>query len=101
MSKPVTIECPRCGGEGVRPHAWKPDAGVCYRCKGQGTVKINVEKHKAALRHLRAKYVRLRAEVRKLAEPHEDNVVVVALSYCVQDGHRVRADLEAAGVENP
>jgi len=96
VSQTVTIDCPRCDGQGSQNH-WHPDRGVCYRCRGRGTVEINVEKHKAVLRCLRAKYRSLRAEVRKLAHPHEDNVVVVALRYCEQDGRRVRDDLEAAG----
>lgn len=94
----VTIECPRCDGQGHRNH-WNPDAGICYRCKGVCTVEINVEKHQAALRYLRARYRRLREQVRKLTHPHEYNTVVVALQHCEQDGLRVREDLEAAGVK--
>lgn len=88
----VTIECPRCDGAGRRQH-WNPDAGICYRCKGRCSVTINVPRHKAALRHLRAKFCRLRAEAQAGCEQAQE-----ALSLCVQDGRSVRNDLEAAGV---
>lgn len=77
-----------------------PDAGICYRCKGDKVVTVRVEKSLAALRHLRAKYVTLRNSLRS----HDPDVRELArelIAYCVQDGLRVRADLEAAGVNIP
>jgi hypothetical protein len=63
-------------------------------------VTINVARHQAALWFLRAKYVRLLHEVRAAeAADRDPSLAAEALQYCVQDGLRVRADLEAAGVE--
>lgn len=94
----VTIECPRCGGSGRRPMAWKPDAGVCYRCKGRCTVEINVPRHQAALRHLRAKFVELRDALRSPEAGDDAEWLNECLNRTVASGQRVRADLEAAGV---
>lgn len=93
-SKTVWIDCPRCGGRGVG--TWHPDNGVCYRCRGNGEVRVDVDRTMAALRFLRAEYVRLRHEARK-----GDEMAAESLRYCVEDGLRVRATLEAAGVAIP
>jgi len=97
-STQVEIPCPRCSGRGVGN--WKPDAGLCYRCKGNKVVVVRVEKHLAALRYLRAKYIALREESRS-ADPEIREMALERLAYCVEDGLRVRADLEAAGVNVP
>lgn len=94
----VTIECPRCGGSGRRPMAWKPDAGICYRCKGRCTVEIDIHRHQAALRHLRAKYAELRAALRNPKEGDDTEWIAENLNKVTASGQRVRADLEAAGV---
>lgn len=88
----VWIACPRCGGHGGSP-CWKPDFGICYRCGGNRKVRVDVARTMGALRHLRAKFVALRAAARAGEDVSE------ALSYCVSDGRRVRETLEAAGVE--
>lgn len=102
MAKPLTtveIPCPRCDGKGSR-QTWKPDAGICYRCKGHCTVTVRVEKSLAALRHLRAKYVALKQESTS-PDPEVAEMARERLRYCVEDGLRLRADLEAAGVSIP
>ncbi len=97
----VTINCPRCGGHGRLPLAWKPDFGICYRCGGKQQITINVRGHLNTLWMLRNKYKALYREL-FLAERAGDNVVAgvarEALNYCTQDGQRVRSDLELAGV---
>jgi hypothetical protein len=91
----VWIDCPRCSGHGHRPE-WHPDRGMCYRCRGKKEVRICVESHLAALRHLRAKYV----SVKKLAAEGNE-LAAEFLPYVIQDGLRVRQDLEAAGITVP
>lgn len=95
----VEITCPRCGGTGRRPLAWKPDGGICYRCKGRCTVVINIARHKAALRHLRAKFVEQREELRNAVDADTAEFLAECLNRTVESGLRVRSDLELAGVE--
>lgn len=92
-SETVTIPCPRCDGRGGRS-SWMPDRGICYRCGGRGEVHFNAARHLAALRFLRAKYRRIQEAMR-----HGDPLAVEALRYCIQDGLRVRRELEAQGIE--
>ena len=96
-SSRVEIDCPRCSGRGAGN--WHPDAGICYRCGGKGSVHIDVARHMGALKHLRAKYLNLVRAIRAAeADGLDASQAREALAYCVQDGLRVRADLEAAGV---
>jgi hypothetical protein len=85
----VEIPCPRCGGEGRG--TWKPDAGICYRCKGNRFVRVNVAKSEAALRFLRMRFVRLRAQARAGSA-----LAAEYLEFVVQDGLRLKADIEEA-----
>ena len=96
MATQIEIECPRCGGHGGSL-GWKPDFGICYRCHGNKVVSVDVDRHVAALHHLRAQYVRLRSTLRS-CDAADVDCVREALDFCVQDGLRVRGDLEAAGV---
>ncbi len=89
MATTVEIPCPRCGGKGFG--TWKPDAGICYRCKGNQYVRVNIEKSEAALRHLRAKWVRLNAEAKAGSE-----LAAEFLRYVVEDGLRLKATIEEA-----
>jgi hypothetical protein len=101
MEATVQIPCPRCDGHGENRN-WHPDAGVCYRCGGRQVVQINIARHQAALRHLRAKYMSIARSLREVLELgvlSEAEELRTALGYCEQSGLRVRADLEAAGVK--
>lgn len=89
----VEIPCPRCAGHGSRTE-WKPDAGICYRCRGNRYVRVDPAKLENALHMLRAKYVRLLREVRRNPDPKVRALASECLRYCVQDGQRVRATLE-------
>jgi hypothetical protein len=89
MSTIVFIPCPRCAGKGVG--AWHPDGGICYRCKGNREVKVNIEKSEAALRHLRVKFVELRTAARQ-----GNPLAAEFLKYTRQDGIRLRQDIETA-----
>lgn len=88
----AAIRRPRCSGKGGSP-AWRPDAGVCYRCKGEGQVNIDVERYLKVLRFLRRRY----AAIRHSSDPEARE----ELAYVEADGRRVRAALEAAGVPVP
>lgn len=92
-SHTVEIPCPRCDGKGSRP-SWRPDAGICYRCKGRCWVKVNIERSENALKMLRAKYLRLRAEARAGSELAQE-----MLRYCIEDGLRLKYTLELARAE--
>lgn len=93
----VTIPCPRCSGKGVGH--WKPDGGICYRCGGRAVVNVDPEKYLRVLKMLRAKYLRLLAEIRAVEAAGDDGSQGrEALAYCVQDGLRIRATLESLGV---
>jgi hypothetical protein len=99
QSKTAFIPCPRCGGQGVG--TWHPDAGVCYRCHGKTEIQINVQRHLNALRMLRAKYRRLQAELRvafRSGSARTVGFLAEGLRYTTQDGLRVRAELEQAGI---
>jgi hypothetical protein len=94
----VTIPCPRCSGRGVGH--WKPDGGICYRCGGKKLVVVDTEKYVRVLHMLRAKYLRLLAEIRAVEAAGEDpSLGREALAYVVQDGLRVRSTLESLGVD--
>ena len=90
MSREVQIPCPRCDGNGRRP-TWKPDAGICYRCKGRKVVCVNLARHEAALRMLRRRYVHIRGLVRAGDETWSDQLRSVT-----ENGLRIRAELESA-----
>ena len=100
MSDIVYIACPRCCGQG---HGnWRPDAGICYRCRGARQVQVDVKKTVGALHMLRDKYRRIRAELAEARKAGNENVVDFceeALRYCTEDGLRVKAMLETAGVK--
>ena len=89
------ISCPRCDGLGRR-NEWNPDAGICYRCKGRTTVSINVPRHAAALRHLRARFVSLRAEVQAASDDNRREAAANILAKVTNDGIRLRAELDTA-----
>lgn len=86
------ITCPRCGGAGRRN--WRPDSGICYRCRGTGVATINLASSLAALRHLRDEYRRLRAQVGTVAD---GEFLQDRLAHCVESGQALRADLLTAG----
>lgn len=86
----VEIWCPRCNGQGRKPH-WTPEGGQCYRCKGTRIVQVNTTKWEAVLKRLRAEYIRLRDAVRA-----GNQEALAHLNECVANGRRLRADLEAA-----
>jgi len=94
------IPCPRCNGQGRG--TWHPDAGICYRCGGKAEVRINVQRHLNTLGMLRSKYRRLQAELQAAVangDYRAAEILEESLRYTVQDGLRVRADLEEAGVQ--
>lgn len=100
----VVIPCPRCAGHGRLP-TWKPNNGVCYRCKGQAMVEIDTDKYMGVLRSLRQEYARWRRCVVRWSAtegPTSPNVrdARVVLAKCKDDGLRVRAVLEAAGIRD-
>ena len=95
----VTIDCPRCGGHGFR-QGWKPWAGRCYRCKGRRTVEINIRAHLAALRYKRAHYVEHKARIVEAERAGDSNAEYLAecLAFIVEDGCRIRWEIETCGV---
>jgi hypothetical protein len=90
----VVIDCPRCSGQGQRPE-WHPDSGICYRCRGKAEVKVDITKYRGALAMLRAKYVRLSAQLRS-SKCQDRGLTKDLLDMCVQDGRRVRETLDMA-----
>ena len=51
-NKSVMVSCPRCSGRGSCT-GWTPDNGVCYLCKGEGSLAVDPERgerHLAVLR---------------------------------------------------
>jgi hypothetical protein len=91
----VTIPCPRCGGQGCRPE-WHPDAGICYRCHGRSQVVVVISRHAGALRHLRAKYARVRARLAEATDADDQAQLREYLDLITADGIRVRSELEQA-----
>jgi len=91
----IEMQCPRCTGKGRRQE-WTPDAGVCYRCQGKGTVVIDLGRYERALCHLRARYRALRIVV--LTDPSEEirDTAQVELERVTQDGIRLRTELDKA-----
>jgi hypothetical protein len=89
----VVIDCPRCAGHGQRPE-WRPDNGICYRCRGKAEVKVDVDKYRGALMVLRAKYRRLAIQVQ--SSNGNGSLAKDLLEMCVQDGRRVRETLDMA-----
>lgn len=91
----VYIECPRCMGAG-QSQAWRPDFGICYRCRGRKAVRINIKSHRGALWHLRQKWLRVAKQLAKEKDPSEREFLEQHLAYIEQDGNRVRWELEYA-----
>lgn len=97
-STKVTIKCPRCHGHGQRPNIWMPNAGICYRCKGSGTVVIDVEAYKRALVALRRKWAVLNRQAKTMPVGPDRDEAEGHLSHIVTSGRTIRETLDSLGV---
>lgn len=88
-----TTPCPRCSGHGVIPCFSHVQKGVCFRCKGEGTVEVK-PKAKPATKVVRrgpseAEY--LRAERAAIVADSEDAVLrMMAEEALYADYHAAR-----------
>lgn len=91
----VFVFCPRCCGKGSG--AWQPDAGICYLCRGQRCLEVDLARSERHLAFLRAEYRRARQEIRAMVARREDPALALeALGYLVEKGQNRRALHDAA-----
>ena len=92
-TKKIEIPCPRCQGRGSQIY-WHPDFGICYRCKGKGFVKFDLDAHKRALVFLRNKWLNLKRKLRYVKDEREIEYINESLRFTEQDGIRVREEID-------
>lgn len=89
------IDCPRCSGRGSG--TWRPDSGICYRCRGKGSVTIDLAASLAALRHARVEWKRVKANLDACTDPVEREWIAECLVLAEERGLKIREGLELAG----
>jgi len=96
MGKVVEVKCPRCGGQGSRV-TWRPDQGVCYLCRGNTTLDVDLELSTRHLAYLRSEYRRQVTALKAAQAAGEDTVLAEErLKYLVGKGVLRRSLHEAA-----